>query len=181
VVLTILFSDLRGFTSMSDRLAPADLVEVLNRCFTLQSGQVTKHGGKIDKYVGDSAVALFAGADMEFNAIRCAVEIHRAIEADNAAHPGGETLKLGIGIATGQVVMGRIGSPDRLDCTVVGAQMSLCSRLCSLAGPREILVSESTYQAVHSRISARRLEPVKVKGFAEPVPVYRIVVEGRGA
>lgn len=166
---------------MSERLGPADLVDLLNRCFTLQSGQVTKYGGKIDKYVGDSAVALFAGADMEFNAVRCAVGIHKAVEADNAANPGREPLKLGIGIATGQVVLGRIGSPDRLDCTVVGAQMNLCSRLCSLAGPREVLLSESTYQAVHSRISAQRLEPVKVKGFAEPVPVYRMIVDGPSA
>jgi adenylate cyclase len=180
-VRTILFSDVRGFSSMSERLAPADLVEALNRCFTLQSGQVTNYRGKIDKYVGDSAVALFAGDEMEFNAVRCAIAIHKAIQVDNAANPGREALKLGIGIATGPVVMGRIGSPDRLDSTVVGVQMNLCSRLCAIAGPAEILVSESTYRAVHNRISAQRIEPVNVKGFTEPVQVYRVVGDGSAA
>jgi adenylate cyclase len=174
VARTILFSDMRGFTSMSERLTPQEVVAVLNRCLSLQADQVTKHGGDIDKYVGDCVVALFAGEDMEFNAVRCAVEIHKTIEAHNASNPAGESLKLGIGIATGEVIMGSIGSPDRLEYTAVGAHMNLCSRLCSLAGPREILLSESTYQAVRSRISAQRLEPVNVKGFNDPVPVYRI-------
>lgn len=75
--------------------------------------------------------------------------------------------------------MGSIGSPDRLDYTAVGSHMSLCSRLCSLAGPREILLSESTYQAVRSKVAAERLEPVKVKGFSDPVPVYRMIVDSR--
>jgi adenylate cyclase len=178
VVRTILFSDMRGFTSMSERLTPREVVAVLNRCFSLQSEQVTKYGGQIDKYVGDCMVALFAGQDMEFNAVRCAVEIHKTIETHNASNPAGEPLKLGIGIATGEVIMGSIGSPDRLDYTAVGPHMSLCSRLCSLAGPREILLSESTYQAVRSKMAAQRLEPVNVKGFNGPVPVYRVIIDG---
>jgi adenylate cyclase len=177
VVRTILFSDMRGFTSMSERLTPREVVAVLNRCLSLQAEQVTKYGGEIDKYVGDCVVALFPGEDMEFNAVRCAVEIHKTIETHNASNPAGEPLKLGIGIATGEVIMGSIGSPDRLDYTAVGAHMSLCSQLCSLAGPREILLSASTYQAVRTRISAQRLEPVKVKGFSDPVPVYRMVID----
>jgi adenylate cyclase len=176
VVRTILFSDMRGFTSMSERLTPREVVSVLNRCLSLQTDQVTKYGGNIDKYVGDCVVALFAGDDMEFNAIRCAVEIHKTIDAHNASNPDGEPLKLGIGIATGEVIMGSIGSPNRLEYTAVGSHMSLCSRLCSLAGPREILLSESTYQAVRSKVVAQPLEPVKVKGFSGSVPVYRMII-----
>jgi adenylate cyclase len=179
-VRTILFSDMRGFTSMSERLAPREVVAVLNRCLTLQADQVAKFGGDIDKYVGDCVVALFAGQNMEFNAVRCAVEIHKAIEAHNAAGQDGEPLKLGIGIATGEVIMGSIGSPDRLHYTAVGSHMSLCSRLCSLAGPREILLSESTYKAVQGRVAAERLESVKVKGFNDPVPVYRMIINRPG-
>src|SRR5262245_48262961 len=94
VVRTILFSDMRGFTSMSQRLTPEEVVAMLNRCLGLQADQVTKHGGDIDKYVGDSLVALFAGDDMELTAIRCGVEIHKSIEAHNASNPAGEPLKL---------------------------------------------------------------------------------------
>jgi adenylate cyclase len=177
VVRTILFSDMRGFTSISERLSPREVVAALNRCLSLQADQVRRYGGDIDKYVGDCVVALFASEDMEFNAIRCAVEIHKAIEAHNASNPAGEQLELGIGIATGEVIMGSIGSPDRLDYTAVGSYMNLCSRLCSLAGPREILLSESTYQAVRSKIAVERLESVKVKGFSDAVPVYRMIID----
>ena len=119
-------------------------------------------------------VALFTGDDMELNAIRCAVEIHRALDTLNSSNPGKPALRVGIGIVTGQVILGSIGSEDRLDYTVIGSNVNLCSRLCSMAGPRQTLLAESTYVRVEGLVAAEKLEPLQVKGFTEPVPVYRM-------
>ena len=167
---------MRGFTSMVEAIRPEDAVKLLNTCLSLQAAKVKKFNGDIDKYVGDCVVALFQGSDMELNAIRCAVEIHRALDERNAQHPSEEPLHVGIGIVTGEVVLGSIGSEDRLDYTVIGSNVNLSSRLCSLAGPRETLFSESTYSAVEGLVAAERTEPVSIKGFRQPVPVYRMTL-----
>ena len=174
--LTIFFSDMRNFTSLSERRSPEEVVKILNNCFTLQAEKVKKFGGDIDKFVGDAVMALFLGEDMALNAIRCAVEIQKAIDAFNAEHPAQDPLEVGIGIATGDVVLGAIGSQDRLDFTVVGSHVNLASRLCSLAGAREILLADSTYALVSDLIAAQPLEPLTVKGFSEPVSIYKMVV-----
>jgi class 3 adenylate cyclase len=176
VVRTIFFSDMRGFTPMAESRAPEEVVRILNGCLSLQAERVKRYHGDVDKYVGDCVVALFAGADMELDAIRCAVEIHKAIESENRAHPEDYQVKLGIGIATGEVILGSVGSDDRLDYTAIGSQVNLAARLCAVAGPREVLMSESTYLRVADLVAAQRLDPIKVKGFSEPVPVYRMSV-----
>jgi adenylate cyclase len=104
------------------------------------------------------------------------VEIHKALDTYNSEHPGEESIRLGIGIVKGEVILGSIGSKDRLDFTVIGSNVNLCARLCSLAEAGEILLSESTYEPVQGLISAQRLEPLNVKGFSEPVPVYKMTV-----
>ena len=175
--LTIFFSDIRGFTAMSERRPPEEVVELLNHCLSLQASKVKKFSGDIDKYVGDAVVALFDGEDMALNAIRCAVEIHKALAQQNAEHPDRQAIELGIGIVTGEAILGSIGSEDRLDFTAIGSNVNLCSRLCSLAGPREILMAEATYQIVRDLIAAERLDPLNVKGFSEAVPVYRMCVK----
>ena len=177
VTLTILFSDMRGFTAMSENRPPEEIVRILNECLSLQAAKVKKYGGDIDKFVGDCVVALFTGDDMELKAIRCAVEIHKAIQERNTARPDDYPILVGIGIATGEVILGSIGSEDRLDYTVIGSHVNLCSRICSLAGPRETLMAQSTYERVEGLVAAERLEPVKVKGFKEPVPLYRMAVK----
>ena len=137
-----------------------------------------KHNGDVDKYVGDAVFALFDGEDMAFDAVRCAVEIQREIEKLKA--PDNDELEVGIGIVTGDVLLGSIGSDDRLDFTAIGNQVNLCSRLCAMAGPREILIADSTYQLVRDLISAERLEAVAVRGLAQPVDVYRMVIARSG-
>src|SRR6185503_14334838 len=106
----ILFSDMRGFTAMSENRSPEEVVRILNEALSLQASRVKKFGGDIDKFVGDCVVALFTGEDMEFHAIRCAVEIHKAIQERNAARPDDFPIQVGIGIATGEVILGSIGS-----------------------------------------------------------------------
>lgn len=176
VILTILFSDMRGFTAMSEHRPPEEIVRILNDCLSLQAAKVKKFGGDIDKFVGDCVVALFTGEDMELKAIRCAVEIHKAIQERNAERPEDYPIQVGIGIATGEVILGSIGSEDRLDYTVIGSHVNLCSRICSLAGPRETLMAQSAYDGLGGLVNAEKLEPVQVKGFKEPVPLYRLAV-----
>jgi class 3 adenylate cyclase len=177
--LTIMFSDMRGFTGMTQYWSPEQTIRMLNSCLSLQADRVKKFHGDIDKYVGDCVVALFRGDDMELNAIRCAVEIHRALDAFNASKPNEPPLRVGIGIVTGEVILGSIGSEDRLDFTVIGSNVNLCSRLCSHAGARETLLGESTYVRVEGLVAAEKLEPLQVKGFTEPVPVYRMSTASR--
>jgi class 3 adenylate cyclase len=174
VVLTILFSDMRGFTAMTEHLPPEDTVKLLNTCLSLQAGKVKKFRGDIDKYVGDCVVALFQGEDMELNAIRCAVETHRALKELNARDAGSTPIQVGIGIVTGEVVLGSIGSQDRLDYTVIGSNVNLCSRLCSQAGRGETLLGESTYERVKDLIAAQKIAPLTVKGFTQPIPAYKM-------
>lgn len=176
VLLTIFFSDMRNFTAISERMPPEDVVKMLNTCLSLQAEKVKKFRGDIDKYVGDAVVALFLGEDMVLNAIRCAVEIQRALDMHNAAQAGGPRLEVGIGLVSGEVILGSIGSPDRQDFTVVGSNVNLCARLCSLAGAREILLSESTYEMVRDLIAAQPMEPLSVKGFRDPVSVYKMTL-----
>lgn len=181
VVRTIFFSDLRGFTALSERLDPEQVVTILNRVLGLQAENIRKFQGDIDKYVGDSVVALFRGEDMVLNAIRSAVEIHKSLDAYNADHPDEPSLHVGIGIATGDVVLGPIGNADRLDYTAIGSNVNLCARLCAAAGPCEILVSEMAYQRVSGLVAAQPIAPLRAKGFSEPVSVYKMVIERQQA
>jgi class 3 adenylate cyclase len=174
MVLTIFFSDMRGFTSMTENRPPEEIVKLLNTCLSLQAEKVKKFHGDIDKYVGDCVVALFQGEDMELNAIRCAVEAHRALDEWNMANPSNPPIHIGIGIVTGEVILGSIGSEDRLDYTIIGSNVNLCSRLCSKAGPGETLLAESTYARVKGLVAAQRIDPIQVKGFTDPIPVYRM-------
>lgn len=111
---------------------------------------------------------------MALDAIRCAVESHKALDALNASRPGEATIRVGIGIVTGEVILGSIGNADRLDFTAIGSNVNLCSRICSQARAGETLLSKSIFQLVAGLVAARKIEPLTVKGFTDPVSVYRM-------
>jgi class 3 adenylate cyclase len=177
--LAILISDLRGFTAFAERHPPEAVVTLLNGCLSVQAALVKKFGGDVDKYAGDSVVALFAGDDMVLRAIRCALEIQRAFEVDTTQR--GVPLDAGIGIAAGEVVLGSIGGEDRFDYTAVGAHVNLAARLCAMAGGREILLAESAWQQVRDLVAAERLDEVHIRGIQAPVTVYRMTVHPAAA
>ncbi|MGE0462091.1 MAG: adenylate/guanylate cyclase domain-containing protein [Vicinamibacterales bacterium] len=170
-VMTLLFADIRGFTAFAGARAPEDAVAVLNRYLSLQADLVKRFHGDVDKFIGDAVFAHFTGPDMALDAIRCGVEIQRAI---SAASPGGGGLSVGVGIATGDVLVGSIGSDDRLDYTAIGPAVNLAARLCASAEPGQILMDAETYAGVSELVAASPLPPLSVKGFGGAVAVYEM-------
>lgn len=170
-VLTVFFSDVRGFTSWSEKRAPEEVIDMLNTCLHMQADIVRECGGDIDKFVGDELVAVFEGEKREANAVEAAIRIQ---------HKMAHTMKdldidVGVGINTGEVVMGAVGSRDRMDYTVIGNNVNVGARLCSAAGPRQILISQSVFERLEQRIKVNVLEPIKVKGIENDVPIYEVV------
>jgi adenylate cyclase len=174
--LTLMFCDIRGFTSFADRCPPEEAVRVLNRYLHLQADLVKRFRGDVDKFMGDAVFAHFSGPDMALDAIRCAVEIQKAVEAASRLDPALPALSVGIGLATGDVTLGSIGSDDRLDYTAIGPAVNLASRLCSAAEAREILMSEATFALVRGLVAADAVPPLAVKGFGTPVAAYRMAM-----
>jgi len=174
--LTLMFCDIRGFTTFADKCPPEEAVRVLNRYLHLQADLVKRFHGDVDKFMGDAVFAHFGGADMALDAIRCAVEIQKNVEAASRLDPTLPALSVGIGIATGDVTLGSIGSDDRLDYTAIGPAVNLASRLCAAAEAREILMSDATYALVRGLVAAVAVPPLAVKGFGTPVTAYRMAM-----
>jgi adenylate cyclase len=174
-VATVFFSDIRGFTAYSERVPPERVVTMLNHCLARQSRIVKKYGGDIDKYVGDELVAVFVGEGMVENAVKAAVEIQRAMR-DETPPEDKDIMNIGIGINTGEMVMGAMGSEERMDFTVIGDNVNLGARLCSAAKANQILVSETaaSYLAGKNAFDLKPLEPLTVKGKQAPLKVYEV-------
>lgn len=168
-VITVLFADVRGFTSFSEQRPPEEAVAVLNRYLSLQADLVKRFHGDVDKFMGDAVFAHFTGPDMALDAIRCALEIQRDVAS---AAPDDTGLSVGVGIATGDVLVGSIGSDDWLDYTAIGPAVNLAFRLCSAAEPGQILMGAETFSRVSGLVAATALPPLAVKGFSTPVTVY---------
>ncbi|MGA8278234.1 MAG: adenylate/guanylate cyclase domain-containing protein [Rhodanobacteraceae bacterium] len=179
--ITMLFADIRGFTSMCDGKAPDEVVWTLNDYFEAMVDVLFKNNGTLDKFVGDSIIGLF-GAPIALEspvdkAIQCALDMQEALREFNRTRmsEGLEELQIGIGINTGEVITGNIGSTRAMQYTAIGDAMNVASRLCGLAQPGEILISESTYAAVADRFEVQPLSPVKVKGKAAELRVFRVL------
>ena len=172
-VVTVLFADVRGFTSMSEKLQPEQVVEVLNRYLSKMTDIVFKHEGTLDKYVGDEIMATYnVPLNLKDHALKA---VQTAIEMQKVARGMGEELKYGIGINTGDAIVGNIGSAKRLDYTVIGDSVNLGARLCGKAEPNQILISESTYHLVKDKIETKSIGEITVKGKEKPLRVYEIV------
>ncbi|MGD0129304.1 MAG: adenylate/guanylate cyclase domain-containing protein [Terriglobia bacterium] len=176
---TILFADIRGFTRLSEGLPPQKVVELLNEYFSEMTDLIFDNGGTLDKYLGDGIMALFGAPwpkpDDAQRAVRTAGAMQRALVALNRQWQarGQEPLQMGVGINTGQVTAGNIGSSKRMDYTVIGDAVNLASRLCAHAAGGQVLISESTFREIGS--PALRLESIKVKGKAAPVEVFEVL------
>lgn len=173
--VTVLFSDIRGFTAFSEKVEPETVVQVLNECLSHQTRIVKKYGGDIDKFVGDELVAVFLGDDMVDRAVRCALEIQRSVAGKTT--PGGSRIQCGIGINTGTVVMGAMGSEERMDFTVIGDTVNIGARLCSMAAGGQILITGNAASLLErNAFSLTPLKPMQIKGREQPVEVYEVII-----
>ncbi len=178
-IVTILFADISGFTTMSEHLDPEQVRNLMNLCFDHLVPVIEKYEGVVDKFIGDEIMALFgapfAHEDDPARALRAALEILEEIETFNSEH--GTNLGLHAGVNTGLVVAGGIGSQGRQEYSVMGDAVNVASRLESISGQGEILVGVETYRLVSPIFDFIPMEPVAVKGRQEPVSVFRLVGE----
>src|SRR3989441_737374 len=178
--VVLFFSDIRGFTPMSETMSPDAIATLLTEYFTEMVEVVFEHGGTLDKFIGDAIMALWgapmAHEDDADRAMRCALDQLAALEKLNAKwkEEGRPELGIGIGINFGEVFAGNVGSDRRLEYTVIGDAVNTASRLCRTAGPNEILVSEAFYQQLKKPPKVEALDPIHVKGKSKKVPVYRV-------
>jgi class 3 adenylate cyclase len=175
---TVFFADIRGFTTLSERLSPEQVVSFLNRYLARVVARVDEHFGYLNKFIGDAVVVVFNGPvdqqDHAERAVRCALALQEEVARLNAegALPEIGELRIGVGVATGQMVCGNVGGPTQMEYTVIGDTVNLSARLTSLAPPGEVWVSEATAKAATSmRFTA--LPEVKVKGKEKPVTPMR--------
>ena len=178
--VTILFSDIRGFTSMSENMSPESVVSTLNEYFSDMIDIVFKYNGTLDKIIGDELMIVYgapiSAEDDTQRAVTTAVEMQKQIIRLNKKRRKRKEIPIsaGIGINRGIVVSGNIGSRDMMDYTVIGDTVNLGARLCSAAGPGEILVSSTVWKETPKHYSYKKLEPIKVKGKKNKVSVYLI-------
>jgi adenylate cyclase len=182
VQCTILFSDIRGFTSISDGAAPEQVVSMLNEYFDAMVEVVFQYGGTLDKFLGDGLMAVWGtpvqAGDDAVRAVRAALDMRAALQQIvNAARVarGEAALAVGYGIATGRVVAGAMGARRRQDFTVIGDTVNLSSRLCSQARAGQLLVDETTDRIIRAAgLTTTALEARQIKGFARPVLVFEV-------
>jgi adenylate cyclase len=179
--VTLLFSDIRGFTSMSESRAPEEIVRMLNEYFELMVDVIFKYEGTLDKFVGDEVIALFGApvpmVNAEVKAVQCALDMQRVLTEFNRVRisEGQNEIHIGIGINTGMVVTGAIGSSRALQYTAIGDAVNTASRLCSVAQAGQVILSEATYRKVQGEVAAAPLPPVRVKGKTDALRVYNAV------
>jgi adenylate cyclase len=178
--LTVLFSDIRGFTSMSEDRDPQFVVKLLDEHLDAMAEVVMEAGGTVDKFVGDEVMALFGAPlpmeDHAVRAVRVAQAMCRRQQALSAEWKsrGWPALEIGVGLNTGPMMVGNIGSERMSNYTVIGAAVNLGARLCGAAGGTQILLSEATAALVQHEIPLRVVEPFVLKGIPEPVPAWEV-------
>ena len=181
--VTVLFADIRGFTRASAGVDPAVVVVALNEMLHELAQAVTRHGGNINKFLGDGLMVMFGAPDpvpdAPGSAVRAALDMRRAMAAWNErrAQSRKRSLEIGIGINTGDVLGGWIGAEDRLEYTLIGETVNLASRLCDAASPGQILVSRDLVDALGDSAPGRLREiaPIHVKGIEDAIPAHELL------
>jgi adenylate cyclase len=183
VTATVLFSDIRSFTTLTEELGPQGTVSLLNEYFTIMVDCIQKEGGMLDKFIGDAIMAAFGvpmnHADDEDRAVRAAIAMITGLFAWNRerGREGKKPVDMGVGLNTGEVVTGNIGSPKRMDYTMIGDGVNLASRLESACKQyfARILISEFTLKKLQEKYITREVDRVVVKGKTEAVAIHEVL------
>jgi len=173
--VTVLFADIRGFTTLSETMTPSQLVGLLNRLFEVIISSIWENGGIVNKFLGDAVMAFWNAPgqqpDHAFMACRAAISAQADLEV---LAQSGPAARFGFGINTGSALAGNVGTAGRLEYTVIGEPVNTAARLSQAAGGDEIWIGEGTHRLVQGRIEAEELPPQYLKGMAGPVTVYRL-------
>jgi adenylate cyclase len=179
--VTVLFCDIRGFTSTSEKLTPEEVVTLLNTFYNLMIDTTFKEDGTLDKFLGDGVMAVFGAPiyhqDHSLRAIRTALAMQAGMRNLSArrALEGKPAIEVGIGINAGDAVAGTVGTEARMEYTVIGDSVNLASRLQSHSKAGQILISEQTYLKVQAAVEAQSLGRVRVKGKEDEIGVYEVI------
>lgn len=176
--IVVFFCDIRGFTEFSEIRDAREVVGVLNEVLTIVTEVVMSHRGTLDKFLGDGAMAFF-GAPIAYGneaerAVRAALDLQRRLREWNAGRAERDRIHLGVGIHSGEAVVGNIGSAARLSYTAIGSCVNIASRLMAVAGGGEILISREVQEAVAGKVVAEELTPVMLKGLKGLFPIYSV-------
>ncbi len=176
---TILFTDIVGFTPLSEKMEPKEINILLNRHFSKMTNIIFELDGTLDKYIGDSLMAVFGapfGQDNDAErAVSAALKMKEALEAEKKADNKEKDLNIRIGINTGQITAGNIGSPKRMEYTVLGDAVNVASRLESIAEPNQILIGEETYSRVKDKFKTREVGLRKLKGKSQELRIFEVL------
>jgi class 3 adenylate cyclase/CHASE2 domain-containing sensor protein len=181
VKATIFYSDIRGFTSMSETMTPEEIYGQLNEYFDAMCQVIFIHSGYVDKFIGDCIMAVFSAPfqtpDDTAKAVKAAVEQQTLIKQLSAKWEaqGKRAFTVGMGINTGDVVMGNLGATSRMNYTVIGDNVNVAARLYNVAKGGEIIISDTTYAEVRDLVEVVEMEPVHVKGKSEPIRIYSVL------
>jgi adenylate cyclase len=177
---TVLFADIRGFTALTEKHDPQEWAQFLSENYFSPLGEaIFRHNGTLDKHIGDCIMAIFgaplADVDDSLRAVRSAVEMRATMREINARHDELHQLPIGIGIHTGEVVVGMFGSARKREYTALGHTVNLAARLEQRAAIDQILISPQTYELVKDRVTVETLTPVAFRGLTEAMPVYNVL------
>lgn len=181
--LTMMFTDIKGFTSYSSKAKPDQIQQMLNEYFDAMVEIVFRHGGTVDKFMGDGLMVFFGDPESQpdhaLRCVRAAIDMQRKVREirERWVSEGKMPLQIRIGINTGQVIVGNMGSARRLSYTVLGSDVNLAQRLESNSPVNGVLISHATHEKVKDHIQARSRGPIQVKGLDEPVSVYEVIID----
>jgi len=178
--VSVLFADIVGFTSMSEKMSPAAVSLLLNDYFSRMTDIIFKYEGTLDKYIGDAIMAVWGApldmADHALRAIRAALEMRDQLESFNAERKEGPTIRIRIGVNSGKAVAGELGGINKKEYTVLGDTVNTASRLeSSVARPMTVVIGENTFHAVKEQFDCKSLGPATLKGKAQTVEVYEVL------
>jgi len=183
---TIFFADIRGYTSFSESKEPEYIIDVLNRYFNRAVEIIVRHKGYIDKFIGDAIMAawgipMYSEQEDAIHAVACAVELQEMVKAKDRDFFTGEAshLKVGIGMHSGPLIAGNLGSSRRMDYSVIGDTVNVAARLEGVAGADEVIITQDTRDLIGDRFKLKELEPVKVKGKEKALHIFSVLKQVR--
>jgi len=179
--VTILYTDVRGFTAMSEKLPAEEVVNLLNEHFNILTHVAFKHKGTVDKFIGDAVMVIFGAPikqkDHALRAVQCGIEMQQAVvELNKKLAKKGKQIHIGVSINSGEAIIGNIGSDQFMDYTAIGDTVNTASRMQSAAGAGEVVISPAPLQQVKGNVKVIKKETIKVKGKEKPITVFKIKV-----